>query len=85
MRAGLNAYRQVLADPKARAFTAAGLVARLPMSMSGIGIVLLVSLTSGSFGRAGLVTAVVFAGSFPDLRTRDPSPLPDTAPVRTAT
>jgi len=56
--AGLNAYRQVLADPRARAFTAAGLVARLPMSMTGIGIVLLVSLTSGSFGRAGLVTAV---------------------------
>ena len=58
MGAGLNAYRQVLADPRARAFTAAGLVARLPMSMTGIGIVLLVSLTSGSFGRAGLVTAV---------------------------
>jgi MFS family permease len=56
--AGLNAYRQVLADPRARAFTTAGLVARLPMSMTGIGIVLLVSLTSGSFGRAGLVTAV---------------------------
>lgn len=58
MGAGLNAYRQVLADPRARAFSAAGLVARLPMSMTGIGIVLLVSLTSGSFGRAGLVTAV---------------------------
>ncbi|HSU36122.1 MAG TPA: MFS transporter, partial [Propionibacteriaceae bacterium] len=58
MGAGLNAYRQVLADPRARAFTTAGLVARLPMSMTGIGIVLLVSLTSGSFGRAGLVTAV---------------------------
>ena len=58
MGAGLNAYRQVLADPRARAFTTAGLVARLPMSMTGIGIVLLVSLTTGSFGRAGLVTAV---------------------------
>jgi MFS family permease len=55
---GLNAYRQLLADPRARAFTVAGLVARLPLSMTGIGIVLLVSLTSGSFGRAGLVTAV---------------------------
>ena len=58
MAAGFGAYRQVLADPEARAFTAAGLVARLPMSMTGIGIVLLVSMTSGSFGRAGLVTAV---------------------------
>lgn len=58
MVAGLGAYRQILADPRARAFSAAGLVARLPLSMSGLGIVLLVSLTSGSFGRAGLVAAV---------------------------
>jgi MFS family permease len=56
--AGLGAYRQILADPQARAFSAAGLVARLPISMTGLGIVLLISLTSGSFGRAGLVAAV---------------------------
>jgi MFS family permease len=47
----------VLADPRARAFTLAGLLARLPLSMTGLGIVLLISLTTGSFGRAGLVTA----------------------------
>ncbi len=58
MAAGFGAYRSVLVDPRARAFSAAGFVARLPISMTGIGIVLLVSLTSGSFGRAGLVTAV---------------------------
>ena len=58
MAAGLGAYRQVLSDPRARAFTLAGFVARLPLSMTGIGIVLLVSLDTGSFGRAGLVTAV---------------------------
>lgn len=58
MVSGLGAYQQILADPRARAFSAAGLVARLPLSMSGLGIVLLVSLTSGSFGRAGLVAAV---------------------------
>ena len=56
--AGLGAYRQILADPRARAFSAAGFVARLPISMTGLGIVLLISLTSGSFGRAGLVAAV---------------------------
>ena len=39
------------------AFSLAGFVARLPMSMTGIGIVLLVSLTTGSFGLAGLLTA----------------------------
>ena len=58
MQAGLGAYRAVLADPAARAFSLAGLVARLPISMTGIGIVLLVSLTTGSFGLAGLITAV---------------------------
>ena len=58
MAAGLGAYRQILTDPRARAFSAAGLVARLPLSMSGLGIVLLISLTSGSFGRAGLIAAV---------------------------
>lgn len=52
-----GSYAAVLSDPKARAFTLAGLLARLPLSMTGLGIVLLVSLTTGSFGRAGLVTA----------------------------
>jgi MFS family permease len=39
------------------AFSVAGFVARLPVSMTGIGIVLLVSLTTGSFGRAGMLAA----------------------------
>jgi Major Facilitator Superfamily len=56
--AGLGAYRQILRDPRARAYSAAGLIARLPISMTGLGIVLLISLTSDSFGRAGLVAAV---------------------------
>jgi predicted MFS family arabinose efflux permease len=53
------AYAKVLGDPAARAFSLTGFVARLPQSMTGIGIVLLVSLTSGSFGQAGLVAAAV--------------------------
>jgi MFS family permease len=56
--AAFEAYRQVLADPRARAFSGAGFLARLPLSMTGIGIVLLVSLTTGSFGRAGIVAGV---------------------------
>jgi MFS family permease len=55
---GLGAYRQVLSDPRARAFAFAGFVARLPLSMTGMGIVLLISARTGSFGKAGLVTAV---------------------------
>lgn len=61
MRGGSRfaAYGAVLGDPPARRFSATGFVARLPQSMTGIGIVLLVSLTSGSFGRAGVVAAAV--------------------------
>ena len=38
MKAGLRTYATVLADPAARAFSLAGLLARLPISMTGIGI-----------------------------------------------
>jgi predicted MFS family arabinose efflux permease len=55
--AGLQPYRRVLSDRRAVAFSLAGFVARLPLSMTGIGIVLLVSLTTGSFGLAGSLTA----------------------------
>ena len=58
MAAGFRAYAAVLADRQARAFSAAGFLARLPLSMTGLGTVLLVSLTTGSFGRAGLITGV---------------------------
>ena len=57
MAAGLRPYQEVLSDRRAVAFSLAGFVARLPMSMTGIGMVLLVSLTTGSFGLAGLLTA----------------------------
>jgi MFS family permease len=50
-------YVQVLRPRGALAFSASGLVARLPMSMLGISIVLAVSAHSGSYGRAGLVAA----------------------------
>jgi MFS family permease len=56
--AALDPYRQLLSDRRAVAFSLAGFVARLPLSMTGIGIVLLVSLTTGSFGLAGSLAAV---------------------------
>ena len=55
----IRGYQQLLSDRRARAFSLAGFVARLPLSMTGIGIVLLVSLTTGSFGQGGLLIAVV--------------------------
>jgi MFS family permease len=53
----LGPYVEVLRPRGAVAFSASGLVARLPMSMLGISIVLAVSAESGSYGRAGLVAA----------------------------
>lgn len=53
----LTTYRRVLANPGAVAFSLAGLAGRLPISMVGLGIVLLVEDVSGSYGIAGTVTA----------------------------
>ena len=52
---GLAVYADVLSVPGARVFVAAGLLARLPISMLGIGIVLLVQAGYGSYLAAGLV------------------------------
>ncbi|WP_168218580.1 MFS transporter [Nocardioides eburneiflavus] len=54
----LDSYRRVLARPGAFAFSSAALVARLPISMVGLGIVLLVEERTGSYGLAGTVAAV---------------------------
>lgn len=54
----LTPYREVLSRPGAAAFSAAGVLARLPMSMVGIGIVLAVSGLYGSYGLAGRISAV---------------------------
>lgn len=56
----LGPYRDILSKPGALAFSAAGTLARLPMSMVGIGIVLLISdeRLYDSYGLAGQVSAV---------------------------
>ena len=53
----LDSYRRVLARPGAFRFSSAALVARLPISMVGLGIVLLVEERTGSYGLAGTVSA----------------------------
>ena len=52
---GLAVYTDVLSTPGAKVFVAAGLVARMPISMLGIGIVVLVQSGYGSYRAAGLV------------------------------
>src|SRR5207248_2064997 len=46
------------AVPGARSFTAAGFVMRLPISMIGLGCVLLITRTGGSYALAGGVSAM---------------------------
>ena len=53
----LKPYRELFTAPGAWAFSLAGFVARMPISMISIGIVLLVSNTTGSYGTAGAVSA----------------------------
>lgn len=66
----LRPYRTVLSTPGALRFSAAGFVARAPMSMVGIGTVLMISALYGSYGLAGRVSAahvLVAASSNPIL------------------
>jgi len=53
----ISTYRRVLGLPGALAFSMSGLVARLPISMVTLGIVLLVSTRTGSYSLAGAVSA----------------------------
>lgn len=53
----LENYRRILAVPGGLRFSAAAFVGRLPESMMGIGIVLLVVAGTGSYGLAGTVSA----------------------------
>ncbi|KJK55898.1 MFS transporter [Saccharothrix sp. ST-888] len=55
----LSSYRQIFAAPGTLAFSSAGLIARLPISMTGIGIVTMLSQLRGSYGIAGAVSAVL--------------------------
>jgi len=56
---GTAAYRWLIGQPGARAMMAAGLAARLPIAMIGIGAMLLVAARTGSYRLAGLTTAAI--------------------------
>ena len=53
----LTSYRRVLGRPGALLFSATGLVARMPISMMTLAIVLLVTAQTGSYTMAGQVSA----------------------------
>lgn len=60
----LDSYRRILTLPGALLFSLTGLVARLPISMIGLGIVLIVSDRTGSYALAGTISAAcILAGA----------------------
>jgi MFS family permease len=63
MSAMLTTYRRALATPGAARFSASGALARMPISMTGLGIVILVSDRTGSYGVAGGVSAAYVAAN----------------------
>ncbi|MQU66154.1 MFS transporter [Pseudomonas sp. FSL R10-1350] len=52
-----NPYREIFSAPGSKAFCAAGLIARMPISMAGIGIITMLSQLHGSYWLAGAVAA----------------------------
>jgi MFS family permease len=54
----LRPYADIFRIPGAWRFSAAGVIGRMPMSMFGLGTVLLISAATGKYGMAGAVSAV---------------------------
>jgi MFS family permease len=52
-------YRAIFTVPGAKAFSLAGLVGRMPLSMLGIGVVTMISQVTGRYGLAGSLSAVL--------------------------
>lgn len=60
---GLSTYRRVLSGRRTGVPFVAATIARLPISMAPLGIVLLVQHVSGSYGRAGTVAGAFAVGT----------------------
>ncbi|MGW8885692.1 MFS transporter [Streptomyces sp. NPDC055749] len=52
-------YRAIFAAPGSKAFSTAGFLGRMPLSMMGIGIVTMVSQITGRYGLAGALAATL--------------------------
>ena len=62
--AGLIApYAEIFRIPHAWRFSVAGIIGRMPMSMAGLGTVLLISASTGRYGVAGSVAAALSLGT----------------------
>jgi MFS family permease len=58
LRGFIAPYAEVFSIPRAWRFSVAGIIGRMPMSMYGLGTVLLISASTGRYGLAGTVSAV---------------------------
>lgn len=61
--AGLDRYRAVFREPGAAPFCAASFVARMPIAIYPLGIVLIISARDGKYGFAGVLSACVTFGA----------------------
>jgi len=52
-----NLYRDLFSEPGTASFAVAGLLARIPLPMAGIGIITLLSEKHGAYGLAGAISA----------------------------
>ncbi|SDZ66249.1 MFS transporter [Pseudomonas sp. NFIX28] len=52
-----NPYRELFNAPGSRAFVTAGMIARMPISMTGIGLITMLSQLKGGYALAGAVAA----------------------------
>jgi MFS family permease len=59
---GLGAYRRVFGAPRVRPLLAAALLARMPIGMGAVGMILFIHGETGSFGSAGVVTGAFTIG-----------------------
>jgi MFS family permease len=55
-------YAEIFRIPRAWRFSVAGIIGRMPMSMAGLGTVLLISASTGRYGVAGSVSAAASLG-----------------------
>ncbi|MEU0841024.1 MFS transporter [Streptomyces sp. NPDC005962] len=56
---GPGPYRVIFAAPGAKAFSVAGFIARMPVAMTSIGVVTMVSQLTGRYGLAGALAATL--------------------------
>jgi MFS family permease len=59
---GIAAYRNVFVAPRVRPLLLAALLARMPIGMGAVGLILFVHGETGSFGSAGVVTGAFTIG-----------------------